>query len=268
MKDSIFRSGFCLGLLAMVLMALSAVAQMPGPGANSAMIKLFGDNLAFTSRATIQVAGSNRMIWLQMPSTFSGADTKLRVDVDLNQLQSRAVDPKMIAHYKQVGLDRVTSVIRPDRKTTYIIYPGVQSYANMPLSEEDAQVVNQKLEKKPLGKETVDGHPCVKNLSTVKSPKGTVLIQAVTWNATDLKDFPVQIQTQENGNTTMMHFQQVSLVKPTPGLFEPPSGYRKFGDAEDLRIAAENKNAPKQATPAKPTPAKPTPAKPAPNKTK
>ena len=70
------------------------------------------------------------------------------------------------------------------------------------------EIANQKLEKKPLGKETIDGHPCVKNQSTVKSPKGVVLLQATTWNATDLKDFPVQIEINENGNSTIMHFMQ------------------------------------------------------------
>lgn len=261
MKKLIFRNGFCLGWLVAILMSLSVRAQMPdAAGANSAMIKLFGDNLAFTARANVQVAGTNRVIWLEMPIVFSAGDAKLRVDVDLNQLQSRAVDPKMIAHYKQVGLDRITSIIRPDRKMTYIIYPGVQSYASMTLANEDAEIANQKVEKKVLGKETIDGHPCVKNYSTVRSSKGAVLMQAVTWNAADLKDFPVQIQTQENGSTTMMHFQQVTLGKPAATQFEPPANYRRYGDTQDLLMAAENK-----ALPNKPAP---TPSKPAQKKTK
>ncbi|HWD91423.1 MAG TPA: hypothetical protein VG938_03650 [Verrucomicrobiae bacterium] len=238
MNKLIFRGALRLGLLVLFLELLTARAQMPG-GDNSAMIKLFGDNAAFTARAEVQVAGTNRIIWFRMPSTFTEADNKLRVEVDLGQIQSRAVGPAVIAHYKQLGIDRVTSVVRPDKRVTYIIYPNARSYATMPLAVEDAQIASQKLEKKPLGRETVDGHACVKNYSTVKSPKGAVLLQAVTWNAADLKDFPVQIQTQENGNTTLMHFQQISLAKPAATLFEPPAGYKQFSNPQDLQDAAE-----------------------------
>jgi hypothetical protein len=243
MKKLICCGALRLGLLVIFLESLmTASAQMPG-GANSAMIKLFGDNAAFTARAEVQVAGTNRVIWFRMPSTFSAADNKMRVEVDIGQIQSRAVTPTEIARCRQLGVDRVTSVVRPDKKTTYIIYPNAQSYAMMPLSVEDAQIANQKLEKKPLGKETIDGHACVKNFSTVKSTKGAVLLQAVTWNAADLKDFPVQIQTQENGNTTLMHFQQISLAKPPAALFDPPPGYKQFNSPQDLQDAAQKKAA-------------------------
>jgi hypothetical protein len=242
MKKLIFRGALRLGLLVILLQSLTAWAQMPG-GANSAMVKLFGDNAAFSARAEIQVAGTNRIIWFRMPSTFSAADNKLRVEVDLGQIQSRAVGQTEIAHLRQLGIDRVTSIVRPDKKTTYIIYPNAQSFTTMPLSIEDAQIALQKLEKKPLGRETIDGHACVKNFSTVKSSKGTVLLQAVTWNAADLKDFPIQIQTQENGNTTMMHFQQISLAKPAAALFEPPAGYKQFNSPQELQDAAQKKAA-------------------------
>ena len=43
-----------------------------------------------------------------------------------------------------------------------------------------------------------------------------MLLQATTWNATDLKDFPIQIEIKENGNTTIMHFMNVNLAKPDP----------------------------------------------------
>jgi hypothetical protein len=243
MKRMIFRGAFRWVLLVVFFESLTTLGQVPTGGANSAMIRLFGDSLSFTAKADIQVYNTNRVVWLRMPSQFSGAETKLRVDVDLGQIQSKLVAPSVLAHFKQIGTDRISSVIRPDKKAIYIIYPGAQSYANIPLSGEDAQIAGQKVEKKPLGKETIDGHACVKNFSTVKSAKGTVLIQAVTWNATDLKDFPVQIQTQENGNITLMRFQQVSLAKPAPAVFELPAGFKQYSNPQDLAAAAEKKGA-------------------------
>ena len=223
MKQSIFSIGARLGLLAVFLKSLTALGQMPDAGVNSAMIRLFGENAAFTAQAEVRVLNSNRVVWLQMPGVFAAADTKLRVDVDMNLIRSSAITPAMI---KQLGLDRITSVIRPDKKATYLIYPGKKTFVSLPLSAADAQIAGQKLEKKPLGNETIDGHACVKNVSTVKTAKGAVLLQATTWNAADLKDFPVQIEIKEGGNISVLHFQNINLTKPNTVLFDVPAGFR------------------------------------------
>ena len=238
MKQSIFCSGVRLVLLTVFLKSLTALGQMPDAGVPSAMIKLFGENAAFTAQAEVRVLNSNRVVWLQMPGVFAAADTKLRVDVDMNLIRSPSITPAMI---KQLGLDRITSVIRPDKKVTYNIYPSKKSFVALALSTEDAQVAAQKLEKKPLGKETLDGHACVKNLSTVKSSKGSVLVQATTWNATDLKDFPIQIEIKEGGNTSVMHFQNINLTKPAATLFDVPAGFRDDTHAQDKKAVIGTK---------------------------
>jgi hypothetical protein len=238
MKKLIFRNGVRLVLLTVFLKSLTALAQMPDGGVNSAMIKLFGTNPVFTAQAEVRVMNSNRVVWLEMPGVFAAADTKLRVDVDMNLIRSTSITPAMI---KQLGLDRVTSVIRPDKRMTYIIYPGKKNFITMPLAAEDAQIASQKLEKKPLAKETIDGHPCVKNLSTVKSSKGAVLVQATTWNATDLKDFPLQVEIREGGNTTAMHFKNVNFTRPDATLFEVPAGFRDDTHSQDRKPPAAKK---------------------------
>jgi hypothetical protein len=253
MKQSIFRNGLRLVLLAVFLKSLTALGQMPDAGGvNSAMIRLFGDNPTFTAQADVRVMNSNRVVWLQMPSVFACTDSKFRVDVDMKLIKSTQVQPSTISTFTKLGMDRVTSVIRPDKKATYIIYSGAQSYATMPLSNEDAQLASQKVEKKLLGRETIDGHACVKNLSIVKNTKGAVLIQATTWNATDLKDFPIQIETKENGNTTVMHFQNVNLAKPDAKLFDVPAGYKQYSNPQDLLTAALKKAAGTQPGAAQP----------------
>jgi hypothetical protein len=228
MNNSIFRTGLRGVLLAVFLKSLTAMAQMPDGGVNSAMIKLFGDN-GFTAQADMRVMNSNHVTWLQMPGAFASGDTKLRLDVDVKLIKSSSIPQAMIGMFVQAGKDRVTSVIRPDKKMTYIIYPGAHSYSSLPLSAADAEIANQKLEKKPLGKETLDGHACVKNQSTVKSSKGAVLMQATTWNATDMNDFPIQIELKESGNSTIIHFMNVKLAMPDPRLFEIPAGFKEEG---------------------------------------
>jgi hypothetical protein len=236
MKKLIFRNGLRLLLLAGFLKSLTLWAQqMPDiSGVNAAVIRLFGENPAFTAQADVRVLNSNRVEWFRMPSVFASADTKLRLDVDMKLIRSALIQPDMLNRIKQVGMDRVTSVVRPDKKVKYIIFPGAQSFTTMSLATEDTLVGTEKVEKKPLGRETLDGHACVKNLSTVKSSKGSVLLQATTWNATDLKDFPIQIEMKEGGNTTIMHFQNVNLNKPDAKLFEIPAGY-KDTNAQDKK---------------------------------
>ena len=230
MKHSIFRTGVRLAALALFLTSLAAVAQMPDAGVNSAMIKLFGDN-PFTAQAEIRVMNSNHVTWLQMPGAFASGENKLRLDVDVKLIKSSAIPQAMIGMFVQAGKDRVTSVIRPDKRLTYIIYPGAQTYSTMPLSVADSEIASQKLEKKSLGKETLDGHACEKNLSTVKTARGGVLLQATTWNATDLNNFPIQVELKESGNSTIMHFVNVKLVKPDPRLFDIPAGFKEESSA-------------------------------------
>lgn len=243
-----FRNGVRLVLLVVLLKSLTALAQVPDlAGANSAMIKLFGDNAAFTAQAEVRVFNGKAVEWLRMPSVFASADSKLRVDVDIKLIRSASMQASMADMFKKFGMDRITSVIRPDKKATYIIYPGAKAYASIALDPADAQVASQKVERKALGRETMDGHPCIKNLSTVKSAKGTVLIQATTWNATDLKDFPLQIQTTESGNTTIMHFQSVNLTKPDIRLFDVPAGYKLIKDPQELMNSAAKQQQPPAA---------------------
>jgi len=238
MKNSIYRTGVCL-VLALFLQSLAAFGQMPGTGVTSAMVKLFGDN-AFTAQAEVRVMNSNHVVWLQMPSAFASADMKLRLDVDVKLIKSASIPAAMIGMAQQAGKDRVTSVIRPDKKATYIIYPNAKSYSTMPLSGTDAEIASQKLEKKELGKETIDKHPCVKNLATVKTARGAVLLQATTWNATDMNGFPIQIEMKENGFSTIMHFMNVNLVKPDSHLFDIPAGYADENAAAKKTAPASN----------------------------
>jgi len=165
-------------------------------------------------------------------------DGKLRVDVDRSQMKGAGIDASTIAKNKEFGIDRVSSVVRLDRNVTYMLFPGVQGYVTMTLTGEDANPGGEKLVRTALGHETIDGHKCVKNRSVVKSQKGTTLLEAVTWNAADLQNFPLQIETKEDGKISVMHFGQVSFTRPDPKLFELPAGYKVYPSPEDLMGAA------------------------------
>jgi hypothetical protein len=79
----------------------------------------------------------------------------------------------------------------------------------------------------------VDGHDCTKNNATVTDKDGNAH-QYTVWNASDLKDFPVKIATTEAGSSVTMSFKDISLTKPAATLFNPPSGYTKYDDAQTM----------------------------------
>lgn len=217
--------------LALVWLAHGAAfAQMPSAGSptdlNAAFMKLFGSVTAFTAKVDTQVLDQSQKEWVRMPMALAALDNKVRVEVNMAQVKSKDLPENAIAKLKQMGMDRVVSIIRPDKKATFILYPGAQGYVSMPLAKAEVEAWEKglKLEKALLGKETLDGHACVKNRVVVKNNQAPVL-EATTWNATDLKDFPVQIETKEKGNTVLMRFSQVQLAKPDAKQFELPAGY-------------------------------------------
>lgn len=161
-----------------------------------------------------------------MPMDWASLEGKVRLEINLEQMTNKDLPAGTVASLKQLGMTRIISVFRPDKKTTYVIYPGIQSYQNMPLSPSEAAVSEKalKLEKSALGRETIDGHACVKNKVIVAGDKGSVL-EAVTWNAADLKDFPIQIEMKEKKNNVRLRFSQVRFAKPDTKQFEVPANY-------------------------------------------
>jgi hypothetical protein len=233
MKIFSLKTQFLAALPVILLAGFPAVAQVPATGAptgvNAAFVKLFGNITAFTAKVETRVTDAYQRETVRMPMDFTALDSKVRLEINLAQIQSKDFSPTILATLKLAGMDRMVSVFRPDKKATYLIYPGVQSYQDLPVAKEEAEAFEKglTLERTAQGKETIDGHPCVKNKVVVKSGKGPVL-EAVTWNASDLKDFPLQVELKEKGNTMRMHFTLVRFAKPDPKLFELPASYSKM----------------------------------------
>jgi hypothetical protein len=136
---------------------------------------------------------------------------------------------------KSMGMDQMVTIARPDKKAAYLVYPGMQSYTEIQLSKADSAPTGSdyKVEITEIGKETVDGHPCVKSKYVVTDNDG-VKHESTVWNATDLKKFPVKIQTTEQGDDVIMLFKNVSLNKPAASLFDPPAAFTKYDNVQQL----------------------------------
>jgi hypothetical protein len=230
MKQTLFIRLIAPTISLLLLAGATANAQLPAGsagGMSATLARFFGAHKAFTAQADVQVLDRARKEVLRMPMSFANLDGKIRVEIDITQVKSKDLTPKVVAGLKQAGAGKIISVIRPDKKESYVMYPGTQSYTvmEMPKAEADAVGKALKLEKTALGKETIDGHPCVKNRVVVKDGQN-VVIEATTWNATDLKDFPVQIETKDGGNVSIMRFKKIQFTKPDAKKFEPPARYK------------------------------------------
>lgn len=230
MKKVALKARFSVAISLLVLATSAAVAQVASTGSptgiNTAFVKLFGTAGAFSAKVETQVFDQTQKETVRMPMDFALLDGKVRIEINLAQMEAKDLPASAVAALKQSGMDRVISVFRPDKKVTSVLYPGIQSYVNIPLAKGEVEAAGKslKLEKTALGKETLDGHACVKNKAVVKSDQGQVL-EAITWNAADLKDFPLLIEIKEKQNTVRMHFTQVQFAKPDAKQFDVPATY-------------------------------------------
>ena len=225
-------------VVAVILIGPSGLAQLPQanmPGLDVAMTKLFGNNNAFTSTATARLLDEKETETMSMPMTYAFLDGKIRSEIDMTQVKSKQMPAEAGAMLKQMGMDKMVSIVRPDKQTQFIIYPSARAYTEMAMSKgtNAGGVQDYKMESTKLGTETVDGHPSVKNKVIVS--KGDEKHEAIVWNASDLKDFPVKMQmAQAGGGNLVMTFANVKLEKPDAKVFEPPTDLEKHDSVEKL----------------------------------
>jgi hypothetical protein len=224
----------CLGLLPAYSQSGPPGGAPGGPHLGGATGKLFGDNQAFSAGVEMQTTdvSSNNTTILGKISFDTG---KSRFEFNLTDMKGGQMPTNAATQMKSMGLDETVAVARPDKKVNYLIYPGLQSYVEMPPAKADSAPTNSdyKVEITEIGKETVDGHRCVKNKNVVTDKEG-VKHESTVWNATDLKKFPVKIQTTEQSGDVTMLFKNVSLTKPAASLFEPPADFKKYDNVQQL----------------------------------
>jgi hypothetical protein len=227
--------------LVISLSLLPALAQ-PGPGKGAPggpsfggpTSKLFGANQTFAAALEMQVTDKSGKP-VVMPGKLSFDTGKSRFEFNMAEMKGGQLPPGAAAQMKAMGMDVNVTISRPDKNLFYLVLPGMQSYVEMPLPKEDRAPTNTdfKVETTELGKDTTDGHPCVKNKYVVTDDEG-VKHESTVWNATDLKNFPVKIQTTANGEQVTMLFKNVSLTKPAASVFEAPAGYTKYDTMQAL----------------------------------
>lgn len=231
-----------VSLGAWLISQVGAQAQLPTAGQiglNAALIKLFGEHTAFTAKTEVRMLDQARKETLSLTMDFSMNNQWMRADVDMAKIKSQDLPPLVLGQLKQMGVDQVASVMRPDKRVTYVIYPVLKAYTEVPMAPGDAADFQKKFDisKSNLGKETVAGHPCQKTKVVVLGDKGQRQ-EATVWFATDLKDFPVQMQMDQKDSSVVMTYRDIRLTPPDPKRFEAPAGLTKYASTEQLMQSA------------------------------
>ena len=238
------------GFLVLLLGCHMASAQAPGrprggggggmgspiPGMlqfNGAIGKLFGEHKAFVTTMELEVKQGSATDNMTLPTTLSFLDGNSRIEMDLSRAKGPQIPPGMADQIKAMGMADMTMISREDKHTAYLLYPGLQSYAEMKPEGASPDAGKLKVETSEIGKETIDGHPCVKHKVSVTDANGKTT-DATVWNASDMKKFPVRIETAEGKDKVTMRFKDVKFDKPAAALFEPPAGLTRYDNVQTM----------------------------------
>lgn len=238
-----------LSILSVALSALmlcSARAQMGGsprggggggggnPNLTGAMLKLFGNNQIFSANLEFQISDSSSPDAMSLPGKIKFDNGKTRFDMNMSDMKGGNLPPGAAAQFKAMGMDQVCAISRPDAKSAYLIYPGMQAYVVNPAPENaSTNLDDYKMDVTELGKETIDGHACTKNKVTVTEKDGSQH-RSTVWNASDLNKFPVKIETSEEDRKMVLLFTQISFAKPDAGQFDAPAGFTKYDSMNSM----------------------------------
>jgi len=202
-----------------------------GPKISSTMVKVFGEHKAFSARLEFEVPDQQGGGTMTMPGKMAFKGDRSRFEMNMAEMKGAKMPPDAVAQMKQMGMDQMLFINRQDKKANYVIYPALQSYVEMALQDKDVVQDESKLtaETTELGNETVDGHPCIKNKMVVTDEKGEKH-EFTAWNATDLKKFPVRIQSKDGSTLITMNFKDIKLEAPEASLFEVDASFTKYTD--------------------------------------
>ena len=202
--------------------------------------RIFGDNASFTATAELTMNGQHGSGMHSMEMDYAVRDGQVRIEMDLAKMKGGNMPAEAIARMKQMGMDRSITLVRagPD-KGTYMIYPSMKAYVEMPAGKGmagDDQSGMPDIKKEKVGSESVDGHPCDKYRVTVTQPNGRQ-VELFTWQATDMNDFPIKSEMTNNQGEVTIHFTDINQAKPDASLFALPSGYKGYDSMQQMMMS-------------------------------
>lgn len=227
---------FLIILSSVLIYNLPVLAQFGGgsaaPSSDTSLDELFSGNPVFSATQIADITGPNGHINVKTQMYFDHGNS--RSEMNMADVQG-SLPPNALAQMKAIGLDKVVT-INPASKTSQLtIYPNIRSYFSTAVPAA-AKGASNSITITKIGSESVGGHSCIKNSVVVTS--GGESHQFTTWNATDLRNFPIEIAISDQGTSVTMTFQNVSFAAIPAYEFQPPSAYSHYDNIQALMQAA------------------------------
>lgn len=229
---------FLVALFGMGLLKSEAQTRKLLPDAsslklNGALTKLFVENQSFSATIIFERANLKHTNSLSGKICFDSG--KIRIETSIVEMMGAATKPEMAAQIKSLGMDSSVIISRPDKKTSYILFPALKNYVENSAPEKSSvpALEDFTVKSEVLGKQMVDGFETIEKDVVVTGKNGERQKFRV-WCAAELNDFPVMIETIEKDGWTTRRFNNVSLAKPAANLFEIPAGFTQNGNLQAI----------------------------------
>lgn len=145
------------------------------------------------------------------------------------------------------GMKDVVTISLGDAKKSIMMNTAAKTYFEQPIQDREntpnAYDPDMVLEKKKVGAETIDGHPCIKyDAVFYRKSKPEEKYKATLWEAQDLKDFNIQTEMTlppnpnypGSGGKMVMKFKDVKLGAAKASMFEVPGDYTKVNSIPEV----------------------------------
>jgi hypothetical protein len=146
---------------------------------------------------------------------------------------------------ENMGQQGLVTISLPEAKKTIMMSTVNKTYAEQPAQDHKPTMYDPDVvyEKKKVGSETVDGHPCVKydvvfyrKSTPDRKTRGTV------WEAQDLKNLHIRSEFTMSadakypgsGGKVVMELKDVKLGAAKASMFEAPQGYQRVNSAAEV----------------------------------
>jgi outer membrane lipoprotein-sorting protein len=225
-----------LAALTITAHAQSRGAAAPTAGIDKQLAEIFGKNRSFSATAVSTIKDASGKEVMSMESDFAAMDGNVRFERDMTKSSAMKGQPEAAAQMAAMGMHHTVSIIRADKQVMYMVYPGKKAYWEMALPQSVAADDSKtRIEKKEAGRETVDGHPCVKQQLTYTDAEGKAT-QWTLWEAADMNGFPVQTEVVAGGNVITTLYKNINQSKPAASLFEPPADFKRFASMQEMMM--------------------------------
>jgi hypothetical protein len=217
----------------------------PGPEFNGYLPKFFADNPAYTANLEFHSypATSGNAVTVQGKIAYLNGRT--RFEMNMSDAGDANLPRQDASSLTQMGMNTMIAISCPDRKVNYFIYPGMKAYVRRPIPalETAATAAEYSLDANLIGYENVLGQSCVKNKVVATGPDG-IPHDSNIWSAIDNNNFPIKIETVQDGAAVILLFRDVTLGAPDAAQFEPPADYKRYDSFMGLMVGSAGTQAP------------------------